>query len=406
MQNDIKRVMEKHTQHWKLDRKLAKDLETFKRSFINLNEDHVGFFGSNLTGAHRVRFGIEERMILTEDILEVDDLQIQKDVRAIEHIGSQWVRGTDGLNLSLIYLVHRLAVDTKLSSSVRFDMQMNALLILHYKLLSSILTHWFKYLVKTDTALAVYQSLSGKYSIKKFGTWQALLEQRCKDMLVGQDTHLQTIRTFEPDDKVQYLITDPQTRLKSLIINIYGVTMTVIEQGGGVGNASAFIEIDGDLKLKDITRLQNDYLNYIKKVSQEPADFIKQDIVDVIDSSITTLSKKQLYDVLLHHSEMSKIINSDANILMEEIIFNCFGYFSENPDVVGDLKDFANILKVVKDLYTAGKSTNPSILKSRKLGERISKKAVTTNSAVTISALRTGLILYILLRALTKDYYS
>ena len=166
------------------------------------------------------------------------------------------------------------------------------------------------------------------------------------------------------------------------------------------------IELDGDLTLRDVTRIQNDYLNYIKRVVLNKNEFIKEDLVEVIDSSITTMPRKQFYDVLLAVSDKAAKRDRETIELIEEIIFNSFSYFSENRKVVTDIKDLPNVLKVMKDLYTAGKSTNPSILKSRKIGEKIAKKATTTTSATTISALRTGLILYILLRTLTKDHYS
>lgn len=406
MPSDIKTILENHTQHWVLNARLAKQLSNFVKHFINLNEDHVAFFGGNLTGVQRVRFGSEERLMLTEDVLDIDDLAIQREVKKLPHIASSWVRGTDGVNLALLYLVHRLAVDTTLSSKTRYDMQVNALLILQYKFVSSILTYYFKYLVKPDVALAVYQSLSGKYHIKRYKTWQQVFLARCHAVLVSEDTHLKTILNFEPDDKIQYMITDIQGRHKRMIIGIYGVTIDTKEAGGAVGTLSSTIEIDGELTLRDVTRIQNDYLNYLKRVIVNKNEFIKEDLVEVIDESITTMSRKLFYDVLIMVSDNASKRDRETIELIEEVIFNSFAYIGENPKVVSNIKDLPNVLKVMKDLYTAGKSTNPSILKSRKIGDKLAKKATKTTSATTTAALRTGLILYILLRTLTKDHYS
>lgn len=406
MQSDIKDILEKHTNHWVINARLGKQLSNFVKHFINLNEDHVAFFGGNLTGVQRVRFSSEERLMLTEDILDIDDIAIQREVRKLPHIMSTWVRGTDGVNLALLYLVHKLAVDTTLSSKVRYDMQVNALLILQYKFVSSILTYYFKYLVKPEIALAVYQSLSGKYHIKRHKTWQQVFLARCHAILVTEDTHLRTIQTFESDDKIQYMITDIQGRHKRMIIGIYGVTIDIKEAGGSVNTLSSTIEIDGDITLRDVTRIQNDYLNYIKRIAVNKNEFIKEDLVEVIDASITTMPRKLFYDVLIMVSDNMAKRDRETIELVEEIIFNSFTYFSENRKVITDIRDLPNVLKVMKDLYTAGKSTNPSILKTRKIGEKLSKKATKTTSATTVSALRTGLILYILLRTLTKDHYS
>lgn len=406
MDADILPIMKKHCDHIVLSQGLNKKLADFVKWFINVNDDHVGFFGSNLTGVHRIRFTSDARNQLTENIFVIDDIQIRKDIRAIPHIGDTWVRGTDGLNLTLMYLVHALNNDTKLSSSIRYKMQVNLLLIYQYKVLSSIFVHYFRYQVKPEIGLAVYQNLSGKYLIKKYGTWQALLEARCQDILVADSTHRKTIKTFKPDDKVQYLITDPQTRLKSMIQNIYAVTLDIIENNQGIGQLSDHIELDGELKVRDIERKQTDYLIYLKKVAVNRNEFIKEDLVTIIDESITTMPKKLFYDVLIKMSDQVKSRDPKAMELIEEIIIHSFGHFTENRDVIQSINDFSNVLKVMKDLYSAGKSTNPSVLKTRKLAEQITKKAVKTKSDTTISGLRNGLILYILLRTITKNHYS
>lgn len=406
MDSGILPIMKKHCDHIVLNQNLNKKLADYVKWFMNMNDEHVAFLGANLTGVNKIRFTTDARLQLTEEILTIDESAIRQEVRALAHIGANWVRGTDGLNLTLLYLVHRLNNDTTLSSSIRYKMQVNLLLILQYKFLSSILVHYFKYPVKPEVAIAVYQVLSGKYLIKKYGTWQALLEARCYDILVADSTHRKTIKTFKPDDKIQYLITDPQTRLKSMIQNIYAVTIEIIESDQKVGVLSNFVDVDGDLKLRDIERKQNDYLLYIKKIAGNKSEFIKEDLVTIIDSSITTMPKKLFYDVLIYTSEQMRAKDAKVNELFEEIIIHCFSYFSHNKDTINSINDLSNVVKVMKDLYTAGKTSNESILKSRKIADKIIRKSVKTKSAATEAGLRNGLILYILLRAITKSHYS
>lgn len=406
MYENIKQIMQSHTKHWKLDRNLALKLSNFVKQFINANEDHVNFFGGNLTGVYVVRFTTKDRMELVDDIFQVDDLQIKQDVRSLPHIGSDWVRGTDGLNLSLLYLVHLLENDTKLAKNLKRDMQINALLILQYKFLTSVMTDYFKHPVSPKIALAVYQSLSGKYSLKKYGTWQALLLARCNAILGGEKTHVETIKNFSPDDDIQYMITDIQGRLKSMIINIYSVIMEIKEKEVFVGTSDAMIELDGELTIRDVTRKQNDYLNYIRNVAKDQREFIKIDLVEVINATITTLPKKLFIDVLIGFSKACSVNERNSGELLEEIIFFCFKYFMENPEVISDTKDYGHLIKAMKDLYTAGKSNTPSILRSRDLADKINRKSVKTSNEATKAALRVGLILYIMMRTLTKDHYE
>lgn len=406
MSDDIKSVMANHTHHWKLDKTLAKRLGDFVKSYLNANEDHVNFYGGNLTGVHVLRFTTKNRMTMCEDILGIDDLAIRDSVRALPHIGDTWVRGTDGLNLALIYLVHLLHNDTKLPAKLRYQMQVDCLLILQYKFLSSIITAYFHHPVNLSVALAVYQNLNGKFAIKRYATWQQLLLTRCEAILIREDTHRDTIKTFQPDDKVQYMITDIQGRLKSMILNIYSVTMEIKDSEDRVGVSSAMIELDGELTIRDIQRKQNDYLMYIRQVAKDQREFIKMDLVDVLDATITTLPRKLFLDVLANFSKQWVLGDKNAGTLIEEIIFYSFKYFSENRETISDTRDYAKLISTMKNLYTAGKSTTPSVLKSRQLADRINKKAVKTTNEATKAALRIGLILYILIRALTRDHYT
>ena len=406
MHNDIKQIMERYTQHWVLNKALAQNLANFVKGFINKNEEHVAFFGSNLLGVNFIKFGSSDRLELTEEILQIDDLSISKEVKELPHIGSNWKRGTDGLNLALLYLVHLLAVNTTLPAKQKYEMQVNALLIFQYKVFSSTYNEYFNYAVSEEIALAVYQSLSGKYLIKKYGTWQELFLARCDSILIHQDTHKHTIKYFEPDDKIQYMITDIQGRHKQIILEIYDVIVKVKDQDIAVSSSSSMITLDGELTMRDITRKQNDYLNYIRKVSLNKNEFIKQDLVEVINDSITTMPRKIFLDCLVAFTEDAKYKRSSANDLMEEIIFYSFTFFNENRDVITDIRDFSKVIKTMKDQYTAGKSTNPSVLKSRKLADKVLKKVTKSSNPTVQAAVRIGLILYILLRTLTKDHYN
>lgn len=402
----IRDVMAQHMGQVKLDQRLMKGLSDFIKRFVNTNEDHAQFFGGNLTGVHRVRFTQEDRFSLTEDILGIDDLAIQEDVRNIEGIGKEWIKGTDGLNLGLLYLVHLTTLDTKLSVNQKKQIATDALLILQMKFLSSIMTAYFKYPVRQEVALATYNALSGKYSIKKYKSWMALLQERCKDILATDSIHKSTIRTFAPDSGIQYLISDTQGRLKSIILNIYSETIKCIENESTIDTSGSMVELDGDLTLKHIQRKQTDYLHYLKTIAPQPQEFIKMNLVEVIDSTVTTMPKKPFLDTLAYFSTRAGARDMDTTVVMEEIIINTFQYIADNPKAITDLRDLSHVIKTLKDLYTAGKSTNPSILKTRTLCEKIAKKATKISNSVTLSGIRTGLILYIILRAFTKDHYS
>mgnify|MGYP000662071918 CR=1 FL=1 len=52
----IKGVFERVCEHVKFDVALAQRVIEFQIAFVNKNEEHMAFFGGNLTGVHVVRF--------------------------------------------------------------------------------------------------------------------------------------------------------------------------------------------------------------------------------------------------------------------------------------------------------------------------------------------------------------
>ena len=400
---DFKTICSDVMSNVKVNESLVRDIDYYINSYINKNEEHVAFFGSNLTGVNRIIFDTDDRNAWGIEILDIDETEIRSRVRALDHVGKEWIRPTDGINISLIYMMHKIHHSTLNARSKRKAI-LHCLVILQAKFLSSLLYGYFKYPVSEKLALAVYDALSRKFYIKKYGTWLAILQARAE--AIYDEDHRTTIETFQTDERIIYMITDIQTRIKSMILNIYGVTMNLNAKGIGVSSSSMMQKMEGQLEVKTLERNFDQYLNYINSTIQEPKSFIKEEIVDVISDSITTMPKQLLYDVLLVVSEKAQTDDKELSEKTKDILIYTFDHFRENKRSIEDLSNLGQLVITLKSLFTASKTNSTTVIQLREYFDKIVKANIKSRNPATISGVRTGIVLYIILRTLTKNYFN
>ncbi len=402
---EIKKIMQEEMQHIRIDNKLAKDIRYYLKGFINRNEEHVNFFGGNLTGVNKITFSSEDRNFWLVDLLNLDDKVVKNRVRQLDHIGDNWVRGTDAVNLGILYLIHLLH-HSKLDEKTKREAILNCLVVIQIKFLSSLLHGYFSYPCSEALALAVYEELSRKFYIKKYGTWLAILEARANDIYTKGEIHYKTIETFESDEDIQYFITDTQTRIKSMILNIFEVTMRLKDKGVGMNKSNMLVVQFGKIEVRDIERHFDEYLTYLNNTMQEPRAFIKAELIEIITDSITTMPGKLLNDCLL---VMSTLAQNDDRKLQEhtrETLIYLFDFLKKNKRDVEDLSNLGNLILQLKAVFTASKTNSSTVIKLRDYFDSLVKKNIKNKNPATISGIRTGIVLYLMIRALTKHHYG
>ena len=60
----------------------------------------------------------------------------------------------------------------------------------------------------------------------------------------------------------------------------------------------------------------------------------------------------------------------------------------------------------LRNQLMASRSSDPTVLKLREWTEKLVRNAVKTRNQPVIASVRTGVLLYVALRTLTKSYYS
>ena len=399
----IKSIFESYGSHLTFDQRLADKINIYCKSFINKNDDHIQFFGSNLTGVYPVRMTTTDELDWTLDILGLDNIEIKKLVKDLPHINENWVRGTDVFTLSGFWVVYRLMA-SNLPIKVKEKAIHSAVLNVHFKYISSIMAHYFRFDVDKAIAQAVYDRLSLKFRLKTEGSWLGLLEHRAKDLMSPKSIHLQTLMSYSPDDAIQYLITDTQGRMRDVVKNLWAVLAEVRLEDKRT-TTKGMIDLDGDLAVRDVTAQLTPYKDYINTVITEPASFLKSEIVSIVCDAMPKMPPEHFKSALQVICVLRGKNNKELNKLVDLTMVHVFDQFAKDRTLQKSTKDLAVLVAHMRALYTAPRSKG-DVITLRKGFEDIINKYLKLNSPVWTAAIRTGILLYIVIRAFTKNKYQ
>lgn len=401
---NIKTIFDEELKHVDINSSMFDAIHRYVKAFIHKNDEHVGFFGTNLTGVYTVRFLPADRMYWVVDILDIDDEQIFKRIIKLPTVKETWVRGTDVMNLSCLYLVHRI-YNSGYPQDVKRNAMFDVLMAMHVKLISSLMAWYFKYPADEATAKATYAALSKKFSLKQYGSWYGLLQDRCNDILSTNSIHRRTISNFDSDAGIQYMITDIQGRLKSIVKNLWEVFEQIRNQNAKISTISGTVEMDGELHIRDLERKQPKYLNYIQDMASNEVDFIKPTLFGVLTANMNDVPLKPLELCLKRLVEMQKKRDPKIKKLLDEVVIHSFTEIARHKDINRAMRNLPELIPRLRNLYMASRSSDPSVLYMREIGTELVAASVNIKTPSTLATLRTSVLIYIVLRTYTMQHF-
>jgi hypothetical protein len=391
-----------------IDVGLLKRIRLYQVNFVNRNQDHAEFFGSNLTGVHVVRFLPSDRDRWFDEIIEVNDGPLGERLVALPDVNEKWFISSDTFNLSCVWLAHTIYNNKKLSDQQKHDGMLDIFLILQYKYLTSILFHWFRYPADRATAEATYAQLTYKFAIKQYGSWIALLTARAEELISKTSIHYNTIRNMHDDKEVVYMLNDTQGRIKDIMKNIYAVFERVHNSGARIRTTSSVsIDHEGEEILKDRTHHLMIYTRYINTVVSDKNSFIKGELTDIIESLLQTMPGKLFLNTLDWMSNNYRQTGaSEIEEVLNGMLIYTFSFIAENKELIRKESDLAILLSKLKGSIMSSRSTDEELMNLRDKTEIIVKKATQNHNESVIAATRTGVLLYVVLRSLTMKHYG
>lgn len=400
----IKAVFQEHLGHLVPDAKLAKAIRSYSLAFLTKNEVHIQFFGSPLLGVYPVRFTDDDRLAWFDDVLDCDEITLTNDLHNCPTINPDFIVASDSFNQTIVFLLHLVHHSTKMNQKEIEQVKVDLISILHYKFISSIMAKYFKYDAAKEVALATYASLSKKYDLKVYGSWSALIRARAESIVARTGLHYNTYVRYDNDKAIQYMITDIQSRIREVIKAMTAEFYAVRDRNGRIGTNTATMDLDGTKVIKDRANAFLSFRRYIGGVMNDPASFIREELVGVVSNAMSGVPNHHIKEALLYLAEHSTDAKTKyLSDLVDETLIHAFDYIQRKGILINDLQ---LILAKLKAIYTASRSSDPSVLKLRELSGKLVQDTVKSKNEQVKAGVRTAVLLYILLRTLTMNHYK
>ena len=204
------------------------------------------------------------------------------------------------------------------------------------------------------------------------------------------------------------MINDLQGRLSNMVKTIYSVFMRIHEQDVRISTSSALIEHDGTEVLKDKTKSLQTYTRYLLDILADANTLVKDDLVNVVTKQIKTMPEKllrQTLEWLTNNSGSGKhapLIEESVNLLM----IHAFNYLQGNKVLLRNTADMSTLLTKLKGTYMSSRNTDAELKQLRNNFEKIAKLSTENKNSTVISSVRTGTMLYLVIRAISMRHYA
>lgn len=185
----LKEVLDDQFKDVVFDKRLMDAIYRYQVEFLNRNSEHLAFFGSNLIGVHAIRFRVADTLKFYKDVVDVDYLELERALKKVTTISQEFKIISDAFNLTMMYMVHRLATSPKLTDTQKKRAIYDMALVFFYRCIAVRQSDYFHFPADPKIAQAAYAKLSNKFLIKKVGTWRAVMEYRAKELVDPKGLH-------------------------------------------------------------------------------------------------------------------------------------------------------------------------------------------------------------------------
>lgn len=399
------RVFEKHMPGLKFDTKLYDKISKYRFNWATKNSSRTEFLGGNTMGTTRFVYTDSEVEDLVVTILNVDLNNLRKDIHALDGIDPTRNVTSNPFFLLLMYLMHGFMASQYLKTDLKEKAVTEIYYIFAYRVVSSLFVPRFRYLLDKETALAATERLSKKFLTKQYGTWQNVFTYRAEAIAKKDGLHHDRIAEFDIDE-VQRVVADLQGRLRAMVGNIYAVINEVKEEKEKIAKTSLHDTIGEKETIADIKDRRDIYVKYIKSIVYKPADFIKSDIVMLVDKLTGSVGNSDLSVMLSFMSENYVTLSPDIDAIIEGTLESFIEYMKRREVSSDYNKDIAKVVIATKNYYSSSKISDQNVEIAKDKLSSIYQKATKKHNKTALAGARIKVMLYVVIRAVAMKTYS
>lgn len=350
------------------------------------------------------------------DIFKIRKQEVELKIRSIQAIDRNFIVTSDPFNLLTMWLVHLAPIYIK-DKKICHNFSLNLLRYYHYKIFTSVVNNSFRHGANRGIMEATIASLSRKSDIIRYESWKRLIDTHCDKILDPQDRFYHTLIEGSPDETFLRVISESQTALRAKIVTFANSYYETHSAGDSIKSKSAISEsADGERIIAQTASVIDSATQSMVSEILNPNMFVHDISVEDVSNMFTTISPRMLKTALLKINETAVLQTSSrtfdevtidkegttyigVRVLIIEIIRSMIRLCREKRINMGNR---AQVFDTMKNAYSSSRNLDPDIVAvKRSIALMIDPFNITVNPA-SLSALRLGVIYYLLYRMIQK----
>jgi hypothetical protein len=383
---------------------------------FEIKKQHPNALNTNLLGVYPMYFLAEDYNALFNTLgINQNEFIETRDRIPSSSLNKKFNVASDPYNLLTLWAVHCILNTRDIPDKIIHDTVLALFKLLLYKFFTSLVSNYLRYGADAAAMQATMRGLSNKYDIVVYGTWKNDLTARATDIFKVGGLHLDTLKKFDDDAKILYILSDTQTRIRNKLKAILNEYYKAKKMGNMAKTYNLVSEIDGE---KIVKHMANSFSSLVENTftqTMSQTAFIHIAGIRLISEMFTNIRQDMFKRLLIKFSEttamQAQINQLDAtytdkktkteyyiglHLLTKELIQKTYRYAILNNIPIGNKLDF---LFRMKDIFSSSRLNDEGILMVKRSTYLFVKETGLTSRDATISSLTIGLILYIIIRS-------
>ena len=393
--------------------KLAKDIIKWRTLYEN-RDTHSDALNTPLLGVFRLKFLPSDAEALF-GILSINRVEFANIIKQ-SSVNTDFMVASDPYNLLVTWACHKF-YNSNIPRNIREEACISMFFMLLVKFFSGFVGHMLPHGANQEIMEATIDSLSDKYDIrhKETCTWKLVMLARAKELISQTNIHFNALKNYTPDQKVTYLLTDTQTRLRTKLKWIIQEYHKMKEKGKTIAITNLTDDdANGD---KIVREIKNNYDTMITSVTNKCLNinqFIKTDYIKIACAKSANVEPDKLRQLLVKFSALATLqyqkhkqeeIDKLGNYRGYQILIRNLIQRTYRACVVDkvNLKSKLAILEKACNLYRSSRINDTEILKIKASVDAMVTDADISRREATNASLKISFIVYIMLMTFDTD---
>ena len=404
MYKDIDEIIDIEFRYVKIDNSLLKNLEKFilDWKFKSSGNDNAVFLGSNLLGVDNFSFSKVDDDNFFKLILKSSENKIKYAFHSLKDLNTEFKTSSNPIYLSIVTLMHMVIISTA-SKKLKDQLLICLNTIFGYKCFGSMYNHFFKTKADPAIAKAMYEKLTNKYLIKRFGTWDGVFTYRAKDV-IEEGIYVEKLTNLTVENAV-YVINQIAGSYKSMLKNLFAMYLETKEKNEKIVSDSMMDTIgdndEKDTTFKDVVNTETKYIDYIKSIINIEADLIHDDIIYLISRILPSVKEKDLQEMLEIVATIQYSTKPEEDYI-ERIMISSLSYLRTKNIVTDYHKQIQKCLINLKGYWSAGNIRDNMAKEAKAIAIDLSAYCLKTTNKIKINSCAIAFCLYVFTLAVYK----